>query len=179
MPTLEIVQGAQKDFQLQVRDRLGNPFSDSNLSPFTDSDTLTTRVWMGDDLPTLLSPTTTWLDSTGIASYQITITGAQSTTLTEGIYRIQSLVTHAGATGLILDARLQVSPAPGTTAAKLAFTNLSHLLDFCPWIESVQSDNEEFAFTRQQARATTKLIDALCSLWKPQSMYPTAGQPGF
>ncbi len=126
-----------------------------------------------------MSPTTIWLDSTGIASFQITVTGAHSATLAEGIYRIQTLVTHAGATGVILDGRLEVAPQPGTTAAKLAFTNLSNLIDFCPWLETVQSDNEQFAFTRQQARATTKLIDALCNLWKPQNMYPTAGQPGF
>jgi hypothetical protein len=180
MPTtLDLARGADRDFLLQVRDAGGNAFDPAtNHSPFDGTELLAGRVWQGDDLPTLTTPACAWSDAT-TGKFTLAATAAAEGALAVGTYRVQATATRGGKTGIILDGRLRVSPAPGTGTTGLAFVTLADLTTYCPWVQDVQDDREQFAFQKERVRATFRLIDDLVNQWDTYGLSPQAGQPGW
>jgi len=175
--TLDIAAGTTKVFPRQRLDVQGNAYvAVTNPSPYLGSDTLACQIWAGDDTASLAAPSVAWTDAT-TGSFAITLAAANTTGLS-GTYRGRVTVTRGGLTGILDDFRLRVTMAPGTAAAPLAFTVMDDLTDYFPTLEDLQSDASQVGFREEQARATTRLIDALVSLYKPANV-PLMGEPGF
>ena len=178
MGTIYVAQGTSLDSIRQVTDAAGNLYGPTNLSPFQGTDTLLGRVWQGDDLPVLFNPTITWIDPT-VGTYTVSFSVAQTAAVAPGIYRYQALVTRASKTGILDDARLKVTISPGSNTSRITFTTLSDLLLYCPWIEDLQADVDQFGFLNEQARATEWLINTILLMYKQNNMMPNIGHPGF
>lgn len=168
-PTIKLVKGTSRDFRFQaVKDKNLTAWTIADPSPFLASDTLVTKVWYGNAQVSLLTPTTSWIDNV-TAKFQVTFNDADTAAFLLGRYRIQTTVARAGRTAVPLDGFLEITSIPGTDVRPLAFTKYSDILFYAPWIESLQTDEDEEAFINHQARSTNHLIDMLVQQWQPDA----------
>ena len=183
MATLKIVQGTTKVFPRQQLDREGNAYSSAlNPSPYQATDTLTCRVWAGDDTATIATPAVAWTNVT-TGSFAITYQASDTSLLSTGTYHYQVMVTRGIYTGIIDpsqggDGTIEITMAPGTATAPLAFTTLNDLQKYLPMAEDIQSPTSQVGFREEQANATNWLIDVLVMSYQPQS-FTTITDPGF
>lgn len=165
-PTLPIVQGTSRDFQLQANPITGDPYSVTNPSPYVLTDVLSTDIWAGKGQPVLLSPGTAWIDVAS-AIFQIALNDADTASLTPGRYRILTTASRSGRSSVILDGWLEIASAPGIDATSINFTTYDDLLLYAHWLEDLLTEEDESAYIQHQRRATNRLIDALVMQWKP------------
>lgn len=177
--TIEIGRGMARDVVLQARDGNGNAFAPvTNPTPFLITDTLTGKVWAGDQTVSLLSPVVSWSDVT-IGTVLTSFANADTATLALGTYRYQITATRGAKTAPIIECRLRVTPTPGTQTTGKAYTVINDLLRYAPWIEDLQSDRQEAGFAEEQYRATEDLIQVLVRLWPGGGGGLQLGQQGF
>jgi hypothetical protein len=130
MITLQLTQGASRDFALQAVNLDGSPAR----NVFQIGDVLTTFIWIGDSTNHVLTLApqgglvtwtngaftatnqTSWIDPIA-GTFQVTFNNGDTSTLaplTPDIYRIQTTSTRQGRTAVILDGRLQITATTGT-----------------------------------------------------------------
>lgn len=148
MLVLSLVVGSSRDFVLQANNSDGTPAA--NL--FTGGDTITSRVWRGDDQSTLLSPTTTWVSATA-GTFMVTLNDADTATFEVGQYRIQSLASAGGRTTIILDAFLALDPAPGIAAVRPVYCTFADMTKLAPQVTNLQTPDDLEGFLDQRADA--------------------------
>lgn len=176
--TLQVVQGAARDFLLQVQpSATATPWSDTNPSPFLLSDALSATVWAGLDQPSLLTLTPTWVD-VAAATYYLPVSNSQTAGLTPSVYFVQIKVTRAGKTAVIANCRLEIQPSPGSAALVPVYGTLQDMLLYCSWIEDVQTESDQAGFLAQRGRARSWVDDALVDRFKFRSMSAQLGDPG-
>ncbi len=73
-------------------------------------------------------------------------------------------VARGGRTGRVGDFRLRVLDAPGLAVPTPGFTVLNDLTKYAPWISDLQGESDQTGFAEQQTQASSKLLDALCTL---------------
>ena len=177
--TLQVVQGCARDFQLQVASPVNQAaWSDSNPSPFLTTDTLSTTIWAGEDQPSVLTPTTTWVDYVA-GTFQVSVTNSQSASLLPAAYRLQTTATRAGKSASIANCRFEVLSAAGSAATIPVYATFEDMLTYAPWIQDLQDDNDEAGFLKERGRARSWLDDVIVARYKPGSLAPQLGQPGF
>lgn len=178
--TLDIEQGQDKDFLLQRKDSSGMAYaSTTNPSPYLSTDTLSASLWPGGALAAIAAPSVTWVDAAGAATYKLTFAASDTASLSPGLYYWQVEVSRSGRTGTLGRGRLRIAGSPGSGSVPLAFSTRDDLMMYAPWLEDLQADSDELAFAAEQSRATSKLIDALVNLWRPNQWRPSLGQPGW
>jgi hypothetical protein len=128
------------------------------------TDTLSCRVWVGDQEAAIVAPAVAWDATNGPPYYQITLQYSDTQTVPVGLYSMQVIATRPGtsATAIVYDGQLEVLPAPGTGTAPHVYIQYQDLLPFAPAIASYQQhyrDTTGFAFQRAVAR---DWLDELC-----------------
>ena len=177
--TIAIGRGDARDFVLQSRDAQGDAFAPiTNPTPFLIGDTLTCKVWAGDETAAILTPTVVWNDVT-IGTVTLSFANVDTSTVALGTYRLRITATRGAKTAPIISVELTITATPGTQTVGLAYTVLDDLIDYADWLEDLQSDRDIAGFARQQYRATEDLIQILVTRWQPQSLSLSLGQPGF
>ena len=152
--TLELVQGASRDFPLQISNPDGTPATN-----FLNTDTLTASVWTGANETTILTPSTTWLNGNAPAGQiQITFQNADSAGLAFGIYFIQAFATRAGspprtAAMLPRGSTLEILAASGSMAQRPTYITITDLRTIAPWVDDIQAPDNHTGFDEQCADA--------------------------
>lgn len=197
-PSLRLVVGTSQDFTIQVVPFSGSWSNSANsqtqasqyspvlltgspavygTSPFLGTDTLATSLWAGHAQPSILSPTTTWVDAPN-GVFLVSFLDADTTDFNVGRYRIQTTAKRSTRTSVIFDGWIEITASPGVEATLLAFTHYDDLLQYATWLQDIQTDQDEEAFAHQQSRATNRLIDMLVQQWKPDRIWPRFGNAG-
>jgi hypothetical protein len=148
MLILSLIKGTSRDFALQANNPDGTPA----VSLFLATDAITSRVWPGENQPTLLAPTTTWI-SAPLGTFQVTFNDADTQALEFGQYRIQTTAARGGRTAVLLDAFLQVTPAPGAATARPTYGPFSDMVKYARWITNLQDPDDLEGFADQRADA--------------------------
>lgn len=180
--TFDVARGLSDDLPLRVVDAAGNYYGPNETpqqdSPFLVDDPLSARLWAGDDQAPVLTKTPTWTDVT-TAAYKIAFSDADTAALTPGLYRCIVTVARSGRTAPVGDFLVRITEAPGTASAPVAFTVFGDLTKYAPWIDDLQAQTDQFGFAEQQARASSRMVDALTNLYKPGMVgrHPTSLGP--
>ncbi len=152
--SLEIYQGASRDFPLQI----SNPDGTAATSIFLGTDVLTASVWAGANETPLLTPAVTWISATN-GQYQITLQNADSLSLAIGQYYIQAYATRAGTptrtTALLpRGTSLEVLAAAGTSfTPRPTYITVLDIRKIAPWIDDLQIPEANMGFDDQCADA--------------------------
>jgi hypothetical protein len=181
--TLDIVQGASKTFPRQRKDASRNAYNPvTNPSPYLSTDTLSCRIWAGDDTVVLASPAAVWTN-VSTASFVYRLAASDTANLAPGRYCLQCGIARAGYDPGIIDGErepvsFRVTIAPGTATAPLAFTVLDDLLKYLPMLEDIQAPSSQVGFREEQEKATNRLIDTIIRMYRPATPVG-AGLPGY
>jgi hypothetical protein len=106
MLTIDIVEGTQRSWDLQVNLANGSPTTD-----LLSTDAFTAKLWQGGTRPTLATPTVVYL---GTGSVTMTITAAQSALNYGEPYFVEIYRTRSGVTDCIGLVSLNILSAPGS-----------------------------------------------------------------
>lgn len=155
---LEIVQGTARDFVLQIYNPDG-----TDATGFLSTDTLTSKVWGGQDQAVLFSPSVSWLTLPSppphgydLGQYVISFNNADTATWLPAKYDYQVYLTRSGRTGEITGGggNLQVLPSPGTATALPTYCTLQDMLGWCRWLQNLSVfEADETGFLTQRAAA--------------------------
>jgi hypothetical protein len=161
--TLEITQGAARDFPFQV----SNP-DGTAATQFLNTDTLTASVWQGTNETALLNPAASWLNSNAPAGQVlISFQNTDSAGLAIGQYYIQAFATRAGTPGrtaalLPKGSSLTVLAAPGTAfTAAPTYITISDVRKIAPWIDDLIVPDNDTGFDSQLAAARSWLDEII------------------
>jgi len=161
--TLEINQGASRDFPLQVSNPDGTP-----ATQFLNTDTLLTNVWQGTNETALDNPTTTWLNSNAPAGQiLISFQNTDSAALAIGQYYIQSYATRTGTparTAALLPkgSSLTVLAAAGAVfTARPTYITIQSVRNIAPWIDDLIVPDNDTGFDNQLADARSWLDEII------------------
>ena len=165
MLILSLIKGTSRDFVLQANNDDGTPAT----SVFLGTDTITSRVWRGDDQPTLVSPTTTWVSATA-GTFQVTMNDADSSTLEVGQFRIQTIAVRTGRTATVLDGFLDIKSAPGTATARPVYGTYQDMTKYAPWIQNLQTEDDLEGFADQRADAREWLDNIIVKNYRGSSL---------
>lgn len=170
MLILSLVKGTSRDFILQANNADGTPA----VNIFLDADDRATRVWRGDDQPTLLTPATSWV-SAALGTFQISFNNADTSALDVGQYRIQTTATRLGRTAVILDCFLAITAAPGAGLVRPVYGTFQDMTKFAPWIQNLQTEDDTEGFLDQRADAREWLDNLIVHNYRGSSL----GQFGY
>ncbi len=153
--TLEITQGASRDYPLQITNPDGSP-----ATQFVNSDVLTASVWQGQNETPVLTPAVAWLNSYAPAGQiVITLQNTDSLSLAYGQYYIQAFATRAGTptrTAALLPkgSSLTVLAAAGVTfTARPTYITIASIRNIAPWIDDLVVPDSDSGFDNQLADA--------------------------
>ncbi len=114
--TMTLTVGTTRHQRRQILDASGAAFDPTtNPTPFDSSDTLACKVWAGDSLQTLATPTVTWVD-VPTAVIQISFAASDTSSLPPGAYSYIVEATRSGATGKIDEGTILLEAAPSVSA---------------------------------------------------------------
>ncbi len=157
--TLEITQGASRDFPLQVSNPDGTP-----ATQFLNTDTLTASVWQGQNETPVLTPAVAWLNSNAPAGQiVISLQNTDSLSLAYGQYYIQAFATREGTpprTAALLPkgSSLIVLAAPGIAfTARPTYIGITNIRNIAPWIDDLTVPDSDSGFDNQCADARSWL----------------------
>ncbi len=172
--TLPLALGTSRDFDLQAVSLDG-----SIPTQFVETDALTASVSIGLGQPSLIAPAVAWLDAPS-ARFRVSFADADTPGILQvGTYRIQALASRGGRSGLILDARLEITAVAGTDAPIPVYTTYADLLDHAPWIGDLQAAESATWFLRQQGMAREWLDEIIVARYGVGDTAPMIGSPGF
>ena len=148
--TLELIQGTSGDYPLQAYNRDGTLAT----GVFQDSDSLTCKVWAGQDQQVIFNPGITWISSSA-GTYQVTFNNADTSSWLPGNYRIQAYASRGGRTACIGNMNLSLAYAPGMAPVLSTYCSLQDILRYVRWIENLtvfKNDETGFLTQRNEAR---------------------------
>ena len=152
-------QGDAASWVITVRDASGSAIT----STYTGSETLAARVWPGDTLPVSFVPTCAWKVAAS-GTIDLSVSGAQTTSVSPGTYYLQIRITDGGSTYSAFDAQLAIEAAPGATATPSTYCTYAELLTYGRFdLIEVPTDYDQAGFLVQRARARTWFEDLLYS----------------
>jgi hypothetical protein len=173
MQKLEVPIGIDRDWQITARDFNQIPIT------FAGTETLSARVWAGDDQASLFAPTVVFI-AAGSGTMKLTVAASQTTGLTVGIYRLQVLSTASGRTFEVADLRLELTHVPGSAIPPAVYGTFQDCLQYAAWMNTLADQKEDTSgFVTQRGRARSWLDDILVSRFKYLSYAPSPGTPGF
>lgn len=178
-----MIKGSSRDFVLQANNSDGT----AATNVFQSTDTVTSRVWRGDDQPTLLSlpflgtstsgvTGTSWVSATA-GTFQLCFNDADTSgaTFEVGQYRIQTTAARGGRTAVILDCFLTIDSAPGSAASRPVYGTWQDMTKFAPWIQNLQTADDTEGFIDQRADAREWLDTIIVKNYRGSSL----GQFGY
>ncbi len=130
-----------------------------NGATYTGSATLAASLWPGDGQAESFAPTVAW-EVVGDLSVRITATAAQTATLAPGDYPVMVSVTEGGVTQREIACLIRVAAAPGEATAPPVYCTTTQLYDAVPWIQDLQSPEDQAGFAEARG-AAREWLDAV------------------
>lgn len=150
--TLSQAIGVDRSYDFTVRDDDGNP-----ITTYTGDETLTCSIWSGQDQASLATPDAAWL-IVADGTVRVAVTPADTASLAPGLYRMSVTLTSGPAVTLIFDGSIDLTSAPGATAAPLTYCSFEDMKLYAPQVQNLQdtrTDLAGFLANRARARAWT------------------------
>lgn len=158
---------AEWEVQGQQADQFGSTSPAEGFEPY---DQLECKVWGGDDQATVITPSAEWIDAP-TARVRLAITASQSSSLPIGVYplEITAIINGTGQRRGFLDAWLQVAEAPGVATAPPVYGTVQDLFDYGggAWLGPLRTEQGLANFTRQRARARSRLDTLILKAYRP------------
>ena len=156
--TLQINQGASRDFPCQIYNPDGTP-----ATQFLNTDTLVTNVWQGSNETPLDNPATAWLNANApsgqiVISFQNADSPAwRGAVLYPGLRDPRCGPTRTAAL-LPRGSSLVVLAAAGTTfTARPTYITIQNVRNIAPWIDDLTTPDNDTGFDNQLADARSWL----------------------
>jgi hypothetical protein len=172
MATWPLQQGSGDTWTVPIVDTNGVAIA------YAGTEALAAKVWPGGTRAALLTLVPAW-SSAPAGLTTLTITAAQSASLTPATYQVQCSVADASGTHTYYLGQLQVLPAPGTAVAAPSYCSIDDLREYAAWIDDLQSGTDQAGFAVQVGRARSWLDEILVSRWKYLGFAPQLGTPGW
>jgi hypothetical protein len=140
---------------------------------FDPADAIEVKVTNGEDQAALLTLTGEWSDAEECL-FTIAVTASQTSALSPGVWPIDATILPAGGGRIaVLDAWFEITEAPGVSTAPPVYGSLQDLFDFGggEWLNQLRFNAGMANFTRQRARARTKLDDLILGAYRPWTRY--------
>src|SRR5438067_2285520 len=145
----DVSVGSQLVIDATLRDGDGNP-----LSGYTGSEALSTVVWPGANRAVAFTPLTIWT-TPAVGLIAITITGAETATLSPGRYDLLTRVADGAEWDDGYFATLTVTGFAGTGVAPKEYVTYADLLQFGrSWLKELQTDDDQAGFAQEVGRAS-------------------------
>jgi hypothetical protein len=182
MAIWQIGRGGSIREQVTIRDGDGDP-----ITTYAGTETLAAKVWPGQNLPALCTPTVEW-DDPSEGTILVTIDADDSADLETGLYFVRVTLTDGdGATFEIYRGHLDVASSPdesedAETPSLPVYCSFHDLLMYASWIEDLQKQDPDAGlagFLRERARARAWLDEIIVNRWKLSNQSLTIGQPGW
>lgn len=120
---------------------------------YLSSDTLSARLWVGGDQPSLFSPTGAWVDAPN-SKFSVGFAAAQTAALAPGTYFLQVLATRGGQSVALVDgAGVELRPGPGSAAALKSYCTFADMLEIAPWVAKLSGAGDYAGFARERDHA--------------------------
>lgn len=152
----------------------------SPATGFEPADTIEAVVWGGQDSATVFTPTAEWINAPG-AEARLSVTAAMTVALTPGVYPLEMtvIVNGTGQRVPFLDAWFEVTESPGVAAALPVYGTVQDLFDFGggAWLPQLRFVPGLANFTRQRARARSRLDTLILKAYRPWTRYNGARNP--
>ncbi|WP_165231363.1 hypothetical protein [Aquisphaera insulae] len=171
---LVLTVGTSRDFPFQAMTASGPA-----ASVFLATDALVARLWPGDDRAPLATPSASWIDAPGAATFQVSFQDADTVGIPPGDYPLQVWASRSGRTTTLLPpgTTLKLLAAPGTATAPSSYCTFADMQAECGWIGNVaNTDADQAGFAEQRALARAWL-DSLIAAAMPGG--PIGGGPCF
>jgi hypothetical protein len=148
---IQLVRGTSDDFPFQVPNSDGTPA----VGLFAFGDTISAKVWQGQDITALVTPAASWLGDPTNAQFQISFNDADSTSLEFATYLIQAWASRAGRTVRLLPvgSTIEIIATPGAGVSRPVYCSYQDMEDECNWIGQFQGDRDQTGFAAQRAKA--------------------------
>jgi hypothetical protein len=146
----QVAQGASATFDFQ-------DFMPDLVTPkstYLITDTLTAKVWPGDDQLIVATPTASWIDVT-VAQWKLAFVPADTATLIPGTYRFRVTATRGSGVVELLSDSVEITAVPGAAAAPAVYCTYEDMAAEVNWLQQFQSETEDqtgFAEQRKKAR---------------------------
>lgn len=164
---LSLVQGSYGAWLLTLRNE-----SDAVITTWTGSATLSATCWRGDDQASLFSPTVAW-ETPASGTIRLSVSAAQSATLTVGRYLVNLSVT--GTDGAIIQpvGELAVLPAPGSGTARTTYATYDDMARHAGgWLAKLQrADTDQTGFLEERADARAEFEERLHACFDPDTTF--------
>lgn len=122
---------------------------------YDGTETLSAKLWVGDDRIALATPTVTWNTAPNLVDVLITKTMLSG--LEPGIYRLR--VYGVGGDVHLAEAELEVVAAPGSRVAPRTYCNAEDLLRIYPGLKNLHFTGEDRAGFEEYRQSATEWID--------------------
>lgn len=170
---LELAKGTDADYQLGLID----PVTGAALSgQFVGSDTLAAVAWDGGDGATLATFGATWIDASA-ATIKLSVRASDTTPLEAQPYPVRVTVTKSGRSLVAWEGWIDLSPSPGSTAAKATYGSYADMVQYGgPWLRDLLvSGTSRAGFVDERARARTTLDEWILANYRPARPYGSMG----
>lgn len=158
-----ITKGTDHLWHLQLMDDLGQPVV------YTDADTLSARVWLGQDQAVIFEPVVAWLDSSA-GTYSLSILASQTTSLDSGTYSLDVRVTTTDTRTIdAFDGYLELMEGPGNAQPLSVYASLKDALEYAPWLQTARTEEDLGDFSNHFHAARTWLEEILQDKFQAQS----------
>lgn len=136
---VDIGQRVQIDVQLRYATR---PFAEV-AGVYAGTETLGLAVWQGDDLTplTLTTSEATWVSGSA-GTILVTLTSADTTNLTVGLWRLRVTITTGGEVVPAYECVLDVRPVSGSASPLATYCTFDDVLRVAPWARRMVLDDQ-------------------------------------
>lgn len=147
---LQLVRGTSKDFPFQAAISDGTPAT----GLFQNTDTITAKMWQGQDLTPIATPGASWIDANA-AQFQLSFNDADSASLEFAVYAIQCWASRSGRTVALLPSgsTIEILATPGLASSPPVYCTYQDMETECNWIGQYQAANDQTGFAAQRAKA--------------------------
>jgi hypothetical protein len=138
----------------------------SPITSYQNTDTLSADFWPGADQPAYgTAPTVAWVDAS-TAQFSVSFLAATTSALDIGQHSVRVKATRAGRTTVIAEFKVELTPSPGSAASLKTYCSYADLLKYAPWVDKLQSSQDQAGFLRERNDARLWFEDLLHRHWR-------------
>jgi hypothetical protein len=147
METLRVAAATGAVYTLTIRDADGNA-----VTTYAGTETLTAKLWAGDDITALATPTLAWANHDA-GTVTLTLSAA-NTTQTPATYQIRCTVTDGGVAYEFYRAWLKIEASPGSATAPATYCGFDDMLELAGDLaDALLESSDQAGFAEQRAKA--------------------------
>jgi hypothetical protein len=142
--------GTDRTYAFTLRDEQGAVITD-----YLGTETLTCKIWSGQDQLVLASPTASWLVPAD-GTIAVTVSDADIADLDPGLYRMEGTIVSGATTTRFFDGSINLTTSPGATSEPATYCSFADVLLYAPQIQNLQDAGVGLAgMLGERARART------------------------